>query len=370
MVPQKSIKPSIKIGLMNLMPVKPPTETQILRMFGRSPAHVDVTLFVPDTYAAKNTAPEYLSKFYKRWSEIKSEKFDGFIMTGAPIETLPFEEVVLRIRMRAPGQTRIATRCFARYPALRIGSSSSWPAAAAACNIARPAGRVLEGARGLFRARSGDRRRAPHPLLGRHGLPLPLPQGRLPLHTARKRSERSGGDRPPIRRNSSSRRRGLVGPEHTVRTYRRTCVLSAPARLHSRGRAGLVGGRATLAPSCVAACRSSKQRDPNRRFIPQPPQKISWKIDLAAAAHRISAAAAAPRPSPMLTGEPHAAAAAAAAAAAQVPKYITDKKQFGVFPHRNLLPAHPLTQARAPVVYACAPARARAPARVNKNFPV
>ena len=203
MVPQKSIKPSIKIGLMNLMPVKPPTETQILRMFGRSPAHVDVTLFVPDTYAAKNTAPEYLSKFYKRWSEIKSEKFDGFIMTGAPIETLPFEEVVLRIRMRAPGQTRIATRCFARYPALRIGSSSSWPAAAAACNIARPAGRVLEGARGLFRARSGDRRRTPHPLLGRHGLPLPLPQGRLPLHTARKRSERSGGGRPPIRRNSS-----------------------------------------------------------------------------------------------------------------------------------------------------------------------
>lgn len=95
-VPQSapsSSKPHVKIGLMNLMPVKQPTETQILRMMGRSPAHVDVTLFVPDSYAAKNTPPEYLKKFYKRWSEIKSEKFDGFIVTGAPIETLPFEEV-------------------------------------------------------------------------------------------------------------------------------------------------------------------------------------------------------------------------------------------------------------------------------------
>jgi hypothetical protein len=88
-----SAKPHLKIGLMNLMPLKQPTETQILRMMGRSPAHVDLTLFVPDTYAAKNTPPEYLKKFYKRWSEIKSDKFDGFILTGAPIETLPFEEV-------------------------------------------------------------------------------------------------------------------------------------------------------------------------------------------------------------------------------------------------------------------------------------
>ena len=92
-VPQSTAKPHLKIGLMNLMPVKPPTETQILRMMGRSPIHVDVTLFVPDSYAAKNTSPEYLNKFYKRWSDIKSEKFDGFIVTGAPIETLPFEKV-------------------------------------------------------------------------------------------------------------------------------------------------------------------------------------------------------------------------------------------------------------------------------------
>jgi len=91
--PSARLKPHLKIGLMNLMPVKPPTETQIYRMMGRAPVHVDLTLFVPDSYAAKNTSPEYLSKFYKRWSEVKSEKFDGFIMTGAPIETLPFEEV-------------------------------------------------------------------------------------------------------------------------------------------------------------------------------------------------------------------------------------------------------------------------------------
>ncbi len=91
--PSAHLKPHLKIGLMNLMPLKPPTETQIYRMMGRAPVHVDLTLFIPDSYAAKNTSPEYLAKFYKRWSEVKSEKFDGFIVTGAPIETLPFEEV-------------------------------------------------------------------------------------------------------------------------------------------------------------------------------------------------------------------------------------------------------------------------------------
>ncbi len=95
--PSARLKPHLKIGLMNLMPIKPPTETQIFRMMGRAPVHVDLTLFVPDSYAAKNTSPEYLAKFYKRWSDIKSEKFDGFIMTGAPIETLPFEEVCTNI---------------------------------------------------------------------------------------------------------------------------------------------------------------------------------------------------------------------------------------------------------------------------------
>ena len=95
-VPQSTAKPHLRIGLMNLMPLKPPTETQILRMMGRSPLHVDVTLFVPDAYAGRHTAPEYLSKFYKRWSQIESERFDGFIVTGAPIETLPFEEVDAR----------------------------------------------------------------------------------------------------------------------------------------------------------------------------------------------------------------------------------------------------------------------------------
>jgi len=92
-LPQSQNIPSLKIGIMNIMPVKIPTETQLLRMLGRSPVHVDVTLFVPTAYAAKGTPPEHLSKFYKRWEEIKNEKFDGFIVTGAPIETLDFEQV-------------------------------------------------------------------------------------------------------------------------------------------------------------------------------------------------------------------------------------------------------------------------------------
>ena len=85
--------PPLKIGVINLMPQKSPTETQIARVMGRSPIHVDLKFLVPDTYAAKNTPRDYLAKFYQRWSEVANEKFDGIIVTGAPIEHLPFEKV-------------------------------------------------------------------------------------------------------------------------------------------------------------------------------------------------------------------------------------------------------------------------------------
>ena len=83
----------VRVCVLNLMPLKESTELQLCRMLGRSAAAVEVTWCVPDNYSGKNSAPGYLDKFYKRFSQIKGDRFDGFIVTGAPIEHLPFEQV-------------------------------------------------------------------------------------------------------------------------------------------------------------------------------------------------------------------------------------------------------------------------------------
>ena len=83
----------LRVCIMNLMPLKEGTELQLCRMMGRSNAAVEVTWCIPDNYSGKNSTPGYLDKFYKRFSQIKGERFDGFLVTGAPIEHLPFEQV-------------------------------------------------------------------------------------------------------------------------------------------------------------------------------------------------------------------------------------------------------------------------------------
>jgi len=83
----------IRVGIVNLMPLKEPTEIQLLRMIARSAVMVDVDFIVPDNYAGKNTPPGYLDKFYKRFSQVRDETYDGIILTGAPIEHLEFAEV-------------------------------------------------------------------------------------------------------------------------------------------------------------------------------------------------------------------------------------------------------------------------------------
>ena len=83
----------LRICLVNLMPGKIATETQICRLLGATPFPVAVTLCVPDSYRSKSTPESHLAAFYRRWSQIRSERFDGLVVTGAPIETLPFEEV-------------------------------------------------------------------------------------------------------------------------------------------------------------------------------------------------------------------------------------------------------------------------------------
>ena len=89
---RQDIRP-MRIGLLNLMPNKIRTETQIARLLGSSPLQVELTLVRIGGHTAKNTSEEHLIDFYNTWDEIKDQKFDGFIVTGAPIETLEFEEV-------------------------------------------------------------------------------------------------------------------------------------------------------------------------------------------------------------------------------------------------------------------------------------
>lgn len=89
---RQDIRP-LHIGLLNLMPNKQRTETQFARLIGATPLQIDLTLVRISDHQSKNTPEEYLNSFYKKWEDIKTQKFDGFIVTGAPVAHLPFEEV-------------------------------------------------------------------------------------------------------------------------------------------------------------------------------------------------------------------------------------------------------------------------------------
>lgn len=89
---RQDIRP-LQIGLLNLMPNKERTETQFTRLIGATPLQVDLTLVRVTDHQSKNTSEDYLKTFYSTWSEVRSRKFDGFIVTGAPIANIPFEEV-------------------------------------------------------------------------------------------------------------------------------------------------------------------------------------------------------------------------------------------------------------------------------------
>ena len=88
----QDIRP-LRIAVFNLMPNKIETETQLLRFLGNTPLQVELELLQPATYKSKNTSKGHLLKFYKTFEDVKEEKFDGLIITGAPVEKMPFEEV-------------------------------------------------------------------------------------------------------------------------------------------------------------------------------------------------------------------------------------------------------------------------------------
>ncbi len=89
---QQDIRP-LKIAILNLMPIKEDTEVQLLRSLSNTPLQVDVTFLTTGTYVGKHTPTSHLDQFYLTYEEVKDHRFDGLIITGAPVELMEFEEV-------------------------------------------------------------------------------------------------------------------------------------------------------------------------------------------------------------------------------------------------------------------------------------
>lgn len=88
----QDIRP-LKIGILNLMPLKEDTELQLLRSLSNTPLQLDITFITVSTHESKNTAQSHINKFYEPFCDVKKRRFDGLIITGAPVEQMEFEEV-------------------------------------------------------------------------------------------------------------------------------------------------------------------------------------------------------------------------------------------------------------------------------------
>ncbi len=88
----QDIRP-LKLLILNLMPIKQVTETQLLRLLGNTPLQVEVDFIYTESYVPTHTTTDYLTEFYGTFAEVRHKKYDGFIITGAPVEQMPFEDV-------------------------------------------------------------------------------------------------------------------------------------------------------------------------------------------------------------------------------------------------------------------------------------
>ena len=88
----QEIRP-LRILILNLMPTKEVTEAQLLRVIGNTPLQVEVTFLMTASYVGKNTPLSHLEQFYMTYEDVKDRKFDGLIITGAPVEQMEFEDV-------------------------------------------------------------------------------------------------------------------------------------------------------------------------------------------------------------------------------------------------------------------------------------
>ena len=89
---RQDIRP-LRIAMLNLMPEKIKTETQLARLIGATPLQIEFTLLTTATYTPTHTPREHMTAFYRAWNKIKHERFDGLIVTGAPVEEMEFEQV-------------------------------------------------------------------------------------------------------------------------------------------------------------------------------------------------------------------------------------------------------------------------------------
>jgi len=91
-VRRASVRP-LRVGLLNLMPDKPTTEAQFSRLLAAAPLEVEVSLLRLNSHIPRGTSAEHMSAFYRPWDEMRHDRLDGFIVTGAPVETLEFDQV-------------------------------------------------------------------------------------------------------------------------------------------------------------------------------------------------------------------------------------------------------------------------------------
>jgi homoserine O-succinyltransferase/O-acetyltransferase len=96
---RQDIRP-LQVGLLNLMPDKIATETQFARLIAATPLQVELTLIRITNHTPRHTPLDHLISFYQSWEEVRNRRFDGFIVTGAPVEHLPFEEVTYWSELR------------------------------------------------------------------------------------------------------------------------------------------------------------------------------------------------------------------------------------------------------------------------------
>ena len=89
---RQDIRP-MQVALLNLMPEKPKTETQLARLLGATPLQVELTLLTTSSYSPGNVPQSHLQAFYRTWEDVRERRFDGLIITGAPVELMPYEEV-------------------------------------------------------------------------------------------------------------------------------------------------------------------------------------------------------------------------------------------------------------------------------------
>ncbi|RAI44604.1 homoserine O-succinyltransferase [Rhodoplanes roseus] len=89
---RQDIRP-LRIGLLNLMPNKIRTETQFARLIGATPLQVELTLVKITDHVSRHATADHMATFYRAWEDVRAERFDGFVITGAPVELLPFEQI-------------------------------------------------------------------------------------------------------------------------------------------------------------------------------------------------------------------------------------------------------------------------------------